>query len=234
MPRSSMILTLLAAVALGCQTEPPAAGPVPTPTPAANADQEVLIATAPDGADVILSGAKVGTTPFRMIVRGNTNIVLEKQGFVRQAMLITPESEPNLVVELVADESAVAAEEPEAEQRGEDAAKTVSKKSDKEKAGVTEPPADAPPGDTTTKEPEPPKPESAKAKTKAYETMAELKRDLRAGLITGADYRRWQQEIREKRAAELVQLKKDLAAGKLTKAEYETKAREIKAKYEGK
>jgi hypothetical protein len=238
MQRTSMALPLIAAFVLGCD-----AGPAPVqparpgaPSEAKNADQEVLIATVPDGADVMLAGAKVGVTPFRMLVRGNTNVVLEKAGYVRQALLITPESEPNMVVELVADATASAdgETEPAAEGAG---SKTAVKKVDKEKGktggaeGATEPPA----GDGATKEPEAPAPESAvsKAKGKVYETMAELKQDLRAGRITEADYRRWQAEIREKRAAELVQLKNDYAAGKLTKAEYAAKAKQIKNKYEG-
>ena len=34
-------------------------------------------------------------------MRGNTNVVLEKEGYVKQALMITPDSEPNLVVTLV-------------------------------------------------------------------------------------------------------------------------------------
>jgi hypothetical protein len=235
MQRTSTALTLVAVFVLGCDAGPaPGAEPRPAlPSGATNADQEVLIATVPDGAEVMLSGARVGVTPFRMLVRGNTNIVLEKTGYVRQAILITPESEPNLVVELVADPAAAA--EDGADDEEDDRARAAVKKAVKDKAGGADAEADRPAGDGATKEPEAPAPEStaAKAKSKVYDDMFELKQDLRAGKITEADYRRWQQVIRDKRAAELSQLKQDLAGGKLTKAEYEAKAKQIKNKYEG-
>ena len=233
MQRTSMAFSLVVTFVLGCNAGPaPGAEPRPAPpSDAINADQEVLIATVPDGADVMLGGARVGVTPFRMLVRGNTNVVLEKAGYVRQALLITPESEPNMVVELVADESAAAAGEEEPAAAGDGSRTAVKKGKTGGADGETEPPA----GEEATKEPEAPAPESAvtKAKAKAYETMSELKRDLRAGSISKDDYRHWQQVIRDKRAAELVKLKQDLAAGKLTKAEYEAKAKQIKNKYEG-
>jgi hypothetical protein len=228
---------LVCALALACNAPPPTEGPGAGAAPAAHADQEVLIATVPAGADVLLSGAKVGVTPFKMLVRGNTNILLEKAGYVRQAVLITPESEPNLVVELVADPSRGADEAVERDEDGDDGVGAADRKTARAKTGGGKAPSA---GEEPAAEPEAPETNKAepapvqKAKAKAYDNMTDLKRDLRAGLITDADYRRWQQDIRERRAEELNKLKADLAAGKVTKAEYEARARQIKLKYEGK
>jgi len=71
------------------------------------------------------------------------------------------------------------------------------------------------------------------APAKTYATMRELKKDLRAGAITGADFWRWQSAIRAQREAELDLLKIDYRSGRISRAEYRARAAAIKEKYEG-
>ncbi len=104
--RNIAICLLMAAAFAGCTVEP-------APTPATKValtgeddavDTSVLIASQPSDAKIILKGAHVGNTPMKLLVRGDTNVVLEKEGFVKHALLITPKSDPNLVVQLVPSE----------------------------------------------------------------------------------------------------------------------------------
>jgi len=248
MSRKLSVALLLAAAFTGCasETEQPR-GPAVSVAPAGAADRQVLVASVPPGATVILKGAPVGETPMKLLVRDETNLILEKEGYVRQAVLITPTSDPNLVVELepAGDEGAVevAAEGDVGEATSEEglAGKAAGSPKKKPSGGATkaEPePEKAPP---VPIEPEPaPEPEakapaapSGGAKDKVYTTMRQLKDDLSKGIITKDDYRKWQAEIRKKRAADLEALERDLRERKITKDEYEKKVREIKLKYEG-
>jgi ubiquitin len=247
MSRKLSIALLLAAVFAGCagETEQPQGSAVSI-APAGAADRQVLVASVPPGATVILKGAPVGETPMKLLVRDETNLILEKEGYVRQAVLITPTSDPNLVVELEPAGEEGAAEEPAEVDPGEASEGPVagkaagsSKKKPSGDATKTEPGPEKAPADPVAPEPAPepeaktPPASSGGAKDKVYTTMRQLKDDLAKGIITRDDYRKWQAEIRKKRAADLEALERDLRERKITKAEYEAKAREIKLKYEG-
>jgi len=239
MSRTLPVLILVFCAAPGCDSPRPAPATEAGPATAATAvDQEVLIATIPEGADVLLAGARVGGTPFRMLVRTPTNVVLEKEGYVRQAILVTPDGEPNMVVELVADESGET-EEGKEEDGDEDADRAAGRKPAKGKeqvaAAAQEVGEDEQPGTGTGGQVEAEQVETAapKGKGKTYDNMADLKRDHRAGRISAADYRHWQSVIRARRAEELERLRQEYAEGKLTKAEYRNKTNAVKNKYEG-
>jgi len=243
------------ALCLGCQEDPhpkPAANVTVRPaTPAI--DKEVLVASQPSDAEVFLKGAKVGTTPMKLLVRGDTNLILEKEGYVKQALLITPKSNPNLVVELVpsGDESeAQAPEEVAPEEAGEDAREEEQKKADERrgsgkkgkksgKEGAGDEANDDGAAETGTAaapelETEPEKEAApAKPKKKTYTTMRQLKEDLSKGIITRQEFRKWQGEIRKKRSVDLQAAEKAYRAGEMTRDEYRKKVREIKLKYEG-
>jgi len=241
----SMTIAALAAVAISaCTAEPevPQAVAVAMTAPQADADKEVLIASQPTGAKILLKGAEVGATPMKLLIRDDTNVVLEKDGYVKQALMLTPKSDPNVVVTLVPSGEEVAAAEvaPTAAPAEADkapkagAAKAGGKKTGKEEdgagtatgTGAAEPaPAPAEPPKEAAPEP-PPKPAG-------YTTMRQIKDAYRAGKITKADYNYWQGIIRQKRQAEFDQVKKDLRDGKITEAQYEERIRAIKAKYEG-
>jgi len=243
MIRILMILALVAA-ALGCSSEGevPQAVAVAMTMPQEAADKEVLIATQPSGAKILLKGAEVGASPMKLLIRGDTNVVLEKEGYVRQALMLTPKSDPNVVVTLVPAEGAAAEPTPEtvAAAVGPGSTKTSGKTS-KKTTGKTEGKVEEKPaegagttgtGVTEVAPPTPPPTPPPAAKTE-YTTMRQIKNAYSAGKITKTEYSYWQGIIRQKRQAEFDATKKDLAAHKITKAQYEETIRAIKLKYEG-
>jgi hypothetical protein len=244
MIRFFTILALVAA-ALGCSSEGevPQAVAVAMTVPQEAADKEVLIATQPTGAKILLKGAEVGASPMKLLIRGDTNVVLEKEGYVRQALMLTPKSDPNVVVTLVPAEGAVAAADPapetaaaadqeSAKASGKTGKKTTGKTEEKagdktaEGADTTGAPAVAPaPPPAPTPPPQPAKVE--------YTTMRQIKDAYHAGKITKSEYSYWQGIIRQKREAEFEAAKKDLKAHVITDSQYDEKIRAIRVKYEG-
>jgi hypothetical protein len=239
------ILILVAVAIAACTPEPPP--PQPQPAPVAqepadspDADKEVLVATEPAGAKVILKGAEVGTTPMKLLVRGNTNVVLDKEGYVKQALMITPDSEPNLVITLVPSGEAPAETEAEGEASAAPASMAKKGKGKKGKEGEEAPAEpEAQPAETAAAEEKPAEPAPVapppepKPKKKSYSNMRQLKQALAAGEITHAEAKQWQHKFKQMRAAEFEQAKQDYEDDKLTKAQYKQKIREIKLKYEG-
>jgi len=61
---------------------------------------EVRIVTAPSGASVQLNGVELGKTPYVLHFRSPTELSLELAGFDPQPLSVTPETEPNVAVEL--------------------------------------------------------------------------------------------------------------------------------------
>ncbi len=132
-------IALLTAISMllisGCTSEEkevPQAVAVAMSVPAQEADREILIASRPSEAQVLLKDAVVGTTPMKMLIRDDTNVVLKKDGYVRQAVMITRNSDPNMVIELVSDGSdteSEEAEEPASEKKAAASAWTKKKKS---------------------------------------------------------------------------------------------------------
>jgi hypothetical protein len=242
MIRFLMILALAAAV-LSCSNggEVPQAVAVAMTAPQEAADKEVLIATQPTGAKILLKGAEVGASPMKLLIRGDTNVVLEKEGYVRQALMLTPKSDPNVVVTLVPADGAVAEPAPEiaaaavdtgpsktSGKTGKKTGKTDDKAGDKtaESAATTDAPAVAPaPPPAPTPPPQPAKVE--------YTTMRQIKDAVKVGKITKSEYSYWQGIIRQKRQAEFDAAKKDLRDHKITDSQYEESIRAIKLKYEG-
>jgi len=78
-----------------------------------------------------------------------------------------------------------------------------------------------------------PPPAAAAAPVKSYTTMKQLKADLRARVISGQDFWRWQQVIRSMRAAEIEAARAQLHARQISHAEYRILVAAIRAKYEG-
>ncbi len=239
--RSIVLAILASALLCACSndSEVPQAVAVAMTTPAPAADKEVLVASQPSEATVVLKGAKVGVTPMKLLVRGDTNIILEKEGYVQQALMITPNSEPNLVVTLVPLDGVEPAQDDNEEAEQEEAASHTAKKkkSTKKKTAGAEPVPSTDTGEEEEKDvvapsPPPPSPET-KTKKPSYNTMAQIKKAIREGKITKAEYRKYQAEIRRKRAVEIAAAKKSYQQGKLTKTQYKEKIRSIKIKYEG-
>jgi len=71
------------------------------------------------------------------------------------------------------------------------------------------------------------------ASARTYANMRELKRDLRAGLISGHDFYNWQVMIRAWREAEFDAARAELQSGQITHAEYKARIAAIRLKYEG-
>ena len=257
MYRALMIAALALAALSACTNEPeaPQTVAVAVTAPQESADKEVLIASQPTGAKVLLQGAEVGATPMKLLIRADTNVVLEKDGYVRQALMLTQKSDPNVVVTLVpstepqpqaAAPIAPAAAEPEAaasEQRpssGKSSSKKGSEKAE-EKATAPQPTeAATQPEPAAAATPAPAQPEPAKAtpapaapKKTEYTNMRQIKEALRAGTITRDEYASWQATIRKNRQAEYDATEKDLREGRITETQYKEKIRAIRAKYEG-
>lgn len=252
MMRLTATAILAALMATACQEDGqlPSAAQVAVPSGTQAFDKEVLVASQPSDAKIFLKGAEVGATPMKLLVRGDTNLILEKEGFVKQALLITPRSEPNVVVRLVPDdaegdgeaevEETDPSDTPQTDDDGDSSstAKTAKKKTKKSGDEGETASEDPPEESVTAPEPEPdpvpdPKAEASKAKKKVYTTMRQIKDDLSKGIITRDEYRKWQTEIRKERAQELQDLEKAYRAGEMTKSEFKDKVREIKLKYEG-
>ena len=236
--RSIVLAILASALVTACSndSEVPRAVAVAVTSPAPTADMEILIASQPSEATVVLKGAQVGETPMKLLVRGDTNIILEKEGYVQQALMITPKSEPNLVVTLVPLDGAEPVEDGDEEAEQEAAASSTAKKkkSTKKKTGGAEPAPSTDTGEEDEKDKVAPSPSpETKPKKPSYNTMAQIKKAIREGKITKAEYRKYQAEIRRKRAVDVAAAKKAYKQGTLTKAQYNKKIRSIKIKYEG-
>ena len=237
MIRALTILALAAAV-FGCsrEGEVPQAVAVAMTAPQEVADKEVLIATVPTGAKILLKGAEVGATPMKLLIRDDTNVVIEKEGYVRQALMLTPKSDPNVVVTLVPAEGAVAVAvaEPAAETESQ---RPTSSKTTKKTEKTGDKPKEETTGEGAATEtaptPDPPPAATPPASKTEYASMRQIKEALHAGKITKAEYSHWQGIIRQKRQAEYDATRKALEEKKITKAEYEAKIRAIKLKYEG-
>jgi len=76
-------------------------------------------------------------------------------------------------------------------------------------------------------------PPAQAASVRTYANMRALKRDLRAGLISGHDFYNWQVMIRAWREAEFDAARADYRSGQLTHVEYKTRIAAIRLKYEG-
>ncbi len=257
MYRALMIAALALAALSACTNEPeaPQTVAVAVTAPQESADKEVLIASQPTGAKVLLQGAEVGATPMKLLIRGDTNVVLEKDGYVRQALMLTQKSDPNVVVTLVpsTEPQAVAVVAPEAaapeaaaaDQRpssGKSSSRKGSEKAEDKSVAAAPQPPDVPaqPEPAAAATPAPAQPEPAKAtpapaapKKTEYANMRQLKDALRAGAITRDEYASWQATIRKNRQAEYDATEKDLRDGKITESQYKDKIRAIRAKYEG-
>jgi hypothetical protein len=220
-----MRIFLLAASApllLSCSSGSPSAGQQAAASPARQV--QVVIASKPAGASVLLQGARVGETPVTLQVKEDTNLVLELDGYVRQALLVTPDGRPNHVVELIPAPASGCC--PCA---AEGAAPNAV-------AGAGARPAAKPPAastastSSTATAPELPRP---KAATGGIRTMREAKEAYRAGRIDRSEYNRVTDVIRGRMRTDIDELKRAYRAGKVTKADYEQGAREIKLRYEG-
>jgi serine/threonine-protein kinase len=79
---------------------PPSAASSAAPEPAA-ALRSVTIASSPKGASVLLNGAELGKTPYTLQFRRATALKIVLSGYAPQTITVTPESDPNLTLELV-------------------------------------------------------------------------------------------------------------------------------------
>ncbi len=228
---------------------PPASVPASLPATAPlSSTVEVLIVTQPEDAQILAEGQVLGKTPMKIKIREDTNLVLKKEGFVRQAILLTTKSDPNLVVKLLpaAEEPSLAAlNERRSNRRGSRKAKP-SGSGDDSKAYNT---------DMTKNQSETTKPPAARTRSQnnslseraAQETTASPKKTTRAkldtmrkckeaynnGLITRADYQSATEKIRGRLRKEIDDLKTRYRGGEITKAQYRQQARDIKLRYEG-
>ena len=233
---------------IACQgpaPSPPAPETAPAATPAARPDRQVLIASRPAQATVWFEDAQVGQTPMKMLIRGNTNVVLEKAGYLRQAVLIPAEGNPSMIVDLVPAGPAPTAghDTPQtpapsaAPQPPRDpvAAGKPAKHKARRRAPADEDQASAPraqplPDEEPDRNAVPPGPEPKKTN---YTTMKQIKRAVRAGTITRSQYRTYQSEIRRKRTVELEAAEQEYRARRLSRGQYKQRVRTIKLKYEG-
>ncbi|MBI5546293.1 MAG: PEGA domain-containing protein [Deltaproteobacteria bacterium] len=97
MRSSAVALVLLLVNVCACKSDPGA--PEPAVEPAALAI-ELNIASTPSEAKVLLEGAELGTTPYRLKLKKSTQLTVEKAGYVPQTLTLGPDSEPNVVVKL--------------------------------------------------------------------------------------------------------------------------------------
>jgi serine/threonine protein kinase len=98
---------LLAAIGLAiwrvrtpASNPPPSAASVAAPE-AADVLHSVTIASSPKGASVLLNGAELGKTPYTLQFRRATALKIMLSGYAPQTITVTPESDPNLALELV-------------------------------------------------------------------------------------------------------------------------------------
>jgi serine/threonine-protein kinase len=64
--------------------------------------RQVTIASIPSGASVRLAGAELGKTPYELRLKRPTEIEVVLPPYPSRALMITPEGEPNVIVDLVA------------------------------------------------------------------------------------------------------------------------------------
>lgn len=194
--------------------------------------KEVMIASKPGEATIVIGASVVGETPMKLLISGNTNIVLKKEGYVRQAIMVNQKTGPNLVVSLIPEEVSEDPESAPAPTRSRGYARKTTPSQKK----ATEDTPSSPAPEAQRREPAPAQPKPAvtpAARANTYDTMQELKVAMSAGTIDRNQYRVHQGKIRAKRAAELEELKRDYRERKISKDEYNTRAREIRVKYEG-
>jgi serine/threonine-protein kinase PpkA len=63
--------------------------------------REVTIATIPSGASVRLAGAELGKTPYELRLKRPTEIEVELPAYEPRVLTVTPDGEPNVIIELV-------------------------------------------------------------------------------------------------------------------------------------
>lgn len=71
------------------------------------------------------------------------------------------------------------------------------------------------------------------APARAYDSMRQLKQDLRSGAVSGREFARWQLVIRLRRSAEMDAARADYHSGAITRAELAARLEAIRLKFEG-
>ncbi|MCU0664910.1 MAG: PEGA domain-containing protein, partial [Myxococcota bacterium] len=181
--------------------------PVATDPPAPSGNTEVRLESRPPGAKILLGEAELGTTPMTIKITAQTSLILDLPGYVRQAVLLTPSSQPHLSVDLVPAPAAetqrpiapTAAPKTTKASRSESPRKQSSAKSSSKSSSNASSPAPAtpiPPGDSATKDPAASKDSSKPGK--AFDTMRQVKEALRKGEIDRNGYKAAQTDIRRR------------------------------------
>lgn len=104
------------------------------PSPPSSAESEVLLDSKPPGASILIQGAAVGRTPFALRLRGETNVVLELDGYLRHAVFLQPGGPRRVEVPLI---SASAAPPPPSATRPAGAETPPAEKKLAEEAGAS-------------------------------------------------------------------------------------------------
>jgi serine/threonine-protein kinase len=124
-------------------SSPPSAASVPAAEPA-DALHSVTIASSPKGASVLLNGAELGKTPYTLQFKRATALKVMLSGYAPQTITVTPESDPNLALELVAQRRAGVIAEPIAPRKAGEASaqrEVASSEAQKQRANAQPDPA---------------------------------------------------------------------------------------------
>jgi len=203
----------------------PTAEPVPaaTPAPVSPTDvvHEVTLATTPSGANVRLSGAVLGTTPYVLKYRAATTVQVEMSGYLEEDVHVDAKSDPNIVIVLHPDPAAeeitpasTIAPTPTPAPRSAAAAK----------------PAAPTPAPTAPTEPATPRPSSGGL---PYPDVAAAKADYQAGRIDRDAYDQAVRKLKNRRSEKIAVIKAKYQAGEIDKDEYARRKRIIDNEYRG-
>jgi hypothetical protein len=240
------------ALLLACGDDPPAPEPTAPPAVAVAPEIEspppedkiyaVNLASTPIGAHVLLSGAELGTTPYKLEFKRKTTVRIEADAYLPAEVTVDETSEPNVVVGLqpdpawaaggVGNEGAGTAGPPEATVIDATAKGTATKndasKSSSSKSANASKPADAgtPPTEPSSSTP---KPKSGLP----YPDVAAAKSDYQQGRIDRDEYDQAVRKLKLRRAKKIEVIRAQYQAGEYDKDEYNRRKRIIDNEYRG-
>ena len=184
---------------------------------------DILIASRPSGAMVVMEGVEIGITPMQLKISKNSRIQVQMQGYMPYTEILSKGSEPNLLVKLERLPNSGLELVPEVDQAIEN--------SSTPDTNIVLPPVAKP---EPVKKVDPKRANSKRvSRTKKRLTIAQVKQNYRVGAISKYTYKQEIYRLKSEMDRALRQLKERYRRGDFDKIEYERRIRQTKYKYTG-
>ncbi|GEM_PF-2493541 len=183
---------------------------------------EILIASKPSGAIVLMEGVEIGVTPMELKISKDSRVQVQKQGFLPYTEVLSKGGDPNLLIKLEKAQNYGVGLVSE-----DDLPNEGDLSSDAELVSL--------PG-ATPKQTENIKPRTYAKKTPRKSkrlTIAQVKQNYRTGTISKYTYKQQVHRLKSEMDRALRQLKERYRRGDFDKIEYEQRVRQTKYRYTG-